>query len=274
MKKTNSLLFVLVSVVFLLVFGFLLKMVSAEDFDYERAYQDFSYNYSLYDIALNEYKNARAEYLQFETLTSKDKAKTATLKMLQARDEVIKTYLTSIRMKIKESKGLSDGQKEGYYPRIDEEFKYYESHKDKLSSAGSLEDLVKDSEEESERYESSTKIVVYTSLIGVATGKTSFLRQEIEKSITDLKAKIAEIREAGDKNVSAIERSVTDLENKVARSKDKDNQAKDMVNKIKVTQRDKASDFDEALQNVQDSYLYLKEVNTYLLEIVRQIKTN
>ncbi|MBU0998599.1 hypothetical protein KJ570_03660 [Patescibacteria group bacterium] len=274
MKRKISNLGVFVNVAVLIFFGLFLSLVSAQEFDYTKAYQDFSYNLSLHDQQKSVYQKARSEYLQFGTLVSKETTKQETLKLLLIRDEVVKTYLTSLRMKIRELEGLSDSQKEGFYSRIDSEYKFFEEHKNKLSSAGSLDDLVDDSNEAFERHDKSSKIVIYYSLIGIASGKNSLLRIEIEKQISELKNKISEIRSNGDKDVSSMERSFTDLENKISRSKEKDNQALNMVNQIKTTERNKENIYNEALQETQDSFSYIKEVNNYLLEIINQIKTN
>jgi hypothetical protein len=274
MKRKVSNFGIVVSLVVLVFFGFFLSFASAQEFDYEKSYQDYSYNLSLHDQQKSIYQKVRSEYLQFNTLTSKETVKNETLKLLLLRDEVVKTYLTSLRMKVRESKGLTDSEKEGFYTRIDQEYKFFEDHKDKLSSAGSLEDLVEDSDDAKDRYESTTKIAIFNTNIGIAFGKNSYLREEIEKEITSLKSKISEIRVNGDKDVSSIERAIIDLENKLSRSREKDNLALDMVNKIKTTEKDKEDTFNEALQNCQDSFSYIKEVNNFLLEIIKQIKTN
>lgn len=274
MKRKVSNIGILVSIAVLVFFGVFLSFVSAQEFDYSKAYEDFSYNLSLHDQQKSVYQKARSEYLQFDTLTSKETVKEETLKLLLIRDEVVKTYLTSLRMKIRELKGLTDSEKEGYYSRIDEEYKYFEEHKNKLSSAGSLEDLVDDSDEALDRYDRSSKIVIYYSLIGIASGKNSYLRSEIEKQISEIKSKISEIRSNGDKDVSSIERSIIDLENKISRSKEKDGESLNMVNQIKTTENDKEDVYNEALLGTQDSFSYIKEVNNYLLEIIKQIKTD
>lgn len=274
MKRKISNPGIILSIFLLILFGYFLSAVSAQEFDYPKSYQDFAYNLSLHDQQKSVYQKVRSEYLQFNTLISKETIQQETLKLLLVRDEVIKTYLTSLRMKIRELKGLSDSEKEGFYSRIDSEYKYFEEHKNQLSSAGSLDDLVEDSEEALERYDKTSKNVVFYSLIGIASGKNSYLRTEIEKQIYLIKSKISEIRVNGDKDVSLIERSITDLENKILRSKEKDSQALNTVNQIKSFERDKEGIYSEALQETQNSFSYIKEVNNYLLEIIKQIKTN
>lgn len=244
------------------------------DLTFDRAYQDYSYNLSLYDAALNTYKNAKAQYLQYNTLTAKEDSTAATLKLLQARDEVVITYLTSLRRKIAELPGVFDNEKGPLLTNIDGEVSFYTEHKGKLTSAGSLEDLVSDSNTAKERYESATKIVIYSSLIGIGTGKNEYDRGMLEKSLNDLKGKVSEINTNGDKDVTAIERSLIDMANKIERSKVKDQAAKDLINAMSKSEDDKESVYIEAIGNAQNSQLYLKEVNKYLLEIVRQIKSN
>ena len=269
MKKILALL-----ITFLLWTGLIINLAHAQEFDFKKAHEDYSYNLSLYDVALNSFQNARARYLQFDTLASKETLQENTFKMLEARDEVVKTFLSMIRMNLRELKGLNDPEKGAYYQGIDQEFAFFEDHKSKLNSAGSLDDLIKDLDEAGDRYKETTEIVMYKTLIGIATGKNQYLRKELQDTINELKSKLIEIRQNGDKDVSNIDRSLVDLENKLIRSVDKDNLAKDMVNAIKTTERDKKNKYNDALSQVQSSFLDLKEVNYFLQEIIRQIKTN
>jgi len=75
MKRKISNLGILVSISVLIFFGLFLSLVSAQEFDYSKAYQDFSYNLSLHDQQKNVYQKARSEYLQFDTLISKETIK-------------------------------------------------------------------------------------------------------------------------------------------------------------------------------------------------------
>jgi hypothetical protein len=257
MKKSLSLL--ILGIVFFILAG----VVRAQTvFDYAKAYQDYEFNLSAYNTAYDSYKLAKEQYLQFNTITSKDAAKAATLTMLQARDETVATYLTAIRMKIKESVGIPDSGKEALYTQIDPEVKWWGDHKAKLDSAGTLEDLVTDSDEAKDRY-NFTSLVIYDSLIQILSAKTSYLRTVISGNETDLKSIIETIRQNQDMDVSLMERALPDIENKLARSADKDSQAV-------TTNSPKTYTASQSL--IQDSYLYLKEANANLSEIVKQIK--
>jgi len=257
MKKNISLIF---CVVFLLSVG---AVRAQTEFSYAKAYQDYEYNLSQYNSAYENYKLAREQYLQFKTITAKDEAKAKTLTMLQTRDNTVKTYLTALRMKIKETDGIPNAEEEALYNRIDPEVKWYTDHKGRLESAGSLEDLVTDSDEAKDHY-TFTNLLIYDSLINILSGKTANLRSVITANIVDLKTIIAIIRQNQDKDVSLMERSLPDIENKLARSQDKEDEA---------LKSNSPKTFSQSQSLIQDSYLYLKEANTYLLEIVRQIKS-
>lgn len=250
------------------------RSIAAQEFNYDRAYKDYEYSRSLYATAHDDYVLSKVRYLSANTLISREEAKKATLTMLQARDETVRTLLTAIRMRVEESKGISDSQKESLFKQIDPEVKFYEDHKVKLISAGSLDDLVSDSNEAKERFERTTQPLIYTSLVNISIGKTVDKRGSIEKVISDLKAKVAEIRSVGDKDVSILDRNFIDLENKFTRSRDKETQAQDLIAASNKTSIKKASYYNDAITAVQGSYLYLREVAAYLREMIRIIKTN
>lgn len=245
----------------------------AQDFDYQKALRDYEYNYSLYNQTHDDYVLARARYLQYRTLLSEEEAKKATYKMLFSRDEVVKTLLTAIRMKIKESPGLSDGEKESLFKRIDAEFSFFQNHQTALSSVGSLADFVNDSEKARDRFKSATEPIIYSSLVNISVAKTGYQRARIEKIIADLKAKISEIKANGDKDVSFSDHFFVNVENKLLRSRDKEIQAGEAIVSIGKSNKDKMENYNQAIGTVQDSYLYLKEIVSYLKEVLRLIKT-
>jgi len=263
--------------IFLFIFGGMVlggRCVLAQEFNYDKAYQDYEYNYSLYTRAHDDYVLAKARYLPDKTLISGEEAKKATLMMLQARDETVRTLLTAIQMRVNENKGLSGSQKESLFKQIDPEVKFYEDHKIKLVSAGSLDDLVSDSNKAKDRFESITQPLIYASLVNLSIGKTVYERGNVEKVIFDLKAKVAEIKSVGDKDTSLFDRNFIDLENKLTRSQDKETEAQDLVTNANKSFAKKVSYYNNAIAAIQGSYLYLREVATYLKEMIRIIKTN
>ena len=244
---------------------------AAPEFDYNKAFQDYYYTTGIYNRYFDDYQSARAKYFQITTLATEDAAREATSKMLTARDDVIVTYLTAIRMKLRETSGLTEEDKNTTFDRIDTEITWYKDHKTQVPSAQTLSDLVTDSDEAKSHY-LLTKAVVYFALIQVAEGKIDYFRNQLNENISDLKVKIGEIRENGDKNVIPVEHAIIDIENKVQRSRDKEVEAIDRIN-LARGDVNATIVYEDSLARMQESFLYLKEVNSNLREIIKQIKT-
>src|SRR4030042_3151799 len=94
------------TVLSIIILFFSLKVVFAQSptaipNEYATAYQDYLNKGGEYQAAHNDYQIARSTYLASQSLDSKEKARLATLKMLQARDTLVSAYLNAIKVKIK-----------------------------------------------------------------------------------------------------------------------------------------------------------------------------
>ncbi len=261
------------AVIFLLLFVFSLPAsVAAQDFDYTRAYQDYTYNFDLYRKAHGEYDLKRSQYMQSKTLAAQEEAQQATAKMLQARDQATITYLTAIRLKLAETKGVDTTSRESHFALIDAEVAWYKSHRDTISSAASLEDLTKDSDLAAERYKS-TELVIFKALTLISNGKVDNFQSLITDLIGKVEIKVSEIRAAGDKDTSDIERWILEVKNRVARSQDKEAESWAIINKLKPTDKQKITSYNTSESRFAESLQYLKEANSFAKQIITEIKT-
>ena len=224
---------------FLLTFLLLLLpfTVNAQDFDFNRAFQDYLYNYNLYRSSHLEYVSAKSEYLTYKTLTAQTKALEATKKMLLARAETLKTYLTALRLKLKETTGILNYQQNMYYLKLDNEVTWIGTHKNSLPSAGTLEDLVKISQEAEKRYPT-MEILAYQTLGTVMTGKEITLRDKINEQISKTEGKINQIKETGE-DTTTLERWLIQAKEKIKRSEEKEKEAQNLLSGIKTTDKNK-----------------------------------
>lgn len=241
---------------------------------YATAYQTYIDKNGIYQSAHNDYLTARASYFASGSLDSQAKAMAATLKMLKARDSVMVAYLLALKTKVTSSSGVSDVDKSSVSSSVDSEVSFYNTHNTKLDSAGSLNDLVSDSDEAKAQYTNSTALNIYTGLIDLGMGENNSIRTQIVNEITILRAKIDEIKANQDKDVSTIERYLVDVQNKISRSSDKDNTAKTLIGSIKPSDSGISNAFNDAQTALTDSNSYLKEANQQLLQIITLIKTN
>ena len=240
-------------------------------FDFNRAYNDYVYIYSQYRQAHTEYVVAKQAYLKHKTLTSKTEAQNKTLKMLELRDDVIRTYLTALRMKMAETTGISNYEQNILYLKLDDEVTWYIDHRNALTSAGNLEDLVDSAKETQKKYEK-TEILIYQTLGTILAGKEAGLREEINKQIGELKGKVAEIRQRGDKDTTILERWLLEAENRLTRSQEKQFASQQTLTKLNPYDRNKSNDYNKAQFSLEESHQYLKEANSYLKELIREVK--
>lgn len=243
------------------------------EFNFNRAYQDYLYTYGQYREAHNQYVTAREQYLTYKTLTAKTLALEQTLDMLQKRDEAVRTYLTTLRMKMAETTGIANYKQNTLYLKLDAEVSWYIEHREKLSSAATIEDLVETSEEAESRY-NKTLVLIYQALGIILEGKENNIRNQIDEQVELIKDKISQIRERGDKDTTTTERWLLEAENKLTRSQEKLNEAMTILDSLKPSERDKEGNYIASQKLFQESHLYLKETNSHLKELIREVKTS
>ncbi|RJR28910.1 hypothetical protein C4564_03725 [Candidatus Microgenomates bacterium] len=245
---------------------------ATNDFNFEKAYADYVYSLDLYQSTHGEYKLARAQYLQAQTLVAQTKARDATAKMLTARDDVMIAYLTAIRLKLGETVGVSEIERENAYLLIDSEVQWYKTHRNKISSAGTLDDLVDDSDEAKDQFSDFTGSVIYQALSSMPIAKVSVLRNDGVSLLTNIKSKVEEVKARGDwdSQIPTIERWVSETDNKITRSLDKTIETQASVPTTKVRE----GDYTNVLAKVQEAYQLLREATGFMREIVRNLRSS
>jgi hypothetical protein len=192
--------------------------------------------------------------------------------MLQARDEVVKTYITALRTRLSETGGILDDKRNALYSQIDASVLWFSDHKDKIPSAGSLDDLVKDSDEAGDYY-SEKEYMLYDTLVTISIGKIAFIREKQDATLAEIKAKVSEIRTNGDKDTSVLERWILDTENRLTRSREKEIEALELMPKLKGNQNKiNLGTYEDVLFKLSESLQYLKDANSYMKEIIKEIK--
>lgn len=255
---------------FLVFLFFSFSVASAQDFDFNRALQDYLYNYNLYRSAHIGYVSAKSEYLTYKTLSAQTRALEATRKMLDSRAQALKTYLTALRMKLKETTGVTNYQQNLQYLKLDNEVTWLNLHQEALPSPGTIEDLIKISSELEKRY-SSIEVLSYQTLGTILGGKENDLREKINDQVSKTENKIEEIKAAGE-DVSLLERWLIEIKQKITRSEEKQREAEQILISMKSNERDKKKIFDKAQLTFEESNQYLKEAVSNLYEIIREIK--
>jgi len=270
MKKVLIMIFAVVISVGL----FLVKNTyAADELTYQRAYEDYVYNMNLYRTVYSDYQLARSQYLQSKTLNYQSNAQEKTVKLLQTRDDVVITYLTALRMNLSEVQGISDSNRNIYFNQIDSDVSWFQNHKDNIPSAGTLEDLVGDSNKASEHYSTTTSLV-YKSLAAASLGRVVNLTQKQKDIISALTDKINQISQSGDKDTSKAERWLIETNNRITRNEEKISQAQASLDLITPDKpKDQLKYYNDAVFRIQEAKQFLKEANDYIKEIIKELKT-
>lgn len=278
MKKGKYLLIVVVFVSLLVSSP---RQVYSQQVDdvFNQAYKDYSLVIEDYRKAHDEYALSRSQYLRFKTLTSQNKAKESTFKLLQARDEVIIKYLQALKAKAEGEEGISESTLQALVFRFNEEISWFSDHKERVPSAGSLDDLIVDSNNAKERHES-IRPFIYEVLVAISTGKVNNFKARLSSIFNDTKDKVNRIKEEdrddykfSSRKVQIIDRWVFETEAKTIRSDEKKTEAIEMISEFGgKTSRD-AKIYNSILDILGQSQLYLKEASSFNKEIIREIVT-
>jgi hypothetical protein len=218
---------------------------------------------------------AKAQYEQAKTLVAQTKAQEATTKMLTARDDVVLTYLTAIRMKLAEGGGVTNVTKNGLFSRIDAEVAWFKDHKNSLGSAGTLADLEEDSNEAKERFSELSQTISYEALATIPFGSLSLMRSSANAILGDINDKIFQVRANGDKNTTIMERWALEVESKVTRSLDKEIEAQALIPNFTVSTRSRTPDYrknyNDIIFKLDESRQFLRDATEFMREIIREI---
>jgi hypothetical protein len=242
--------------------------------NFKEAFLQLNLRMEDYNKAHDEYVLRRSQYLRFKSLQSESDARAATADLLKKRDDVVIAYLVSLKLRMAETPGITSDQKSPLDIRIDEEIDFYKDHKANVPSAGSLTDLVEDSQKAQTRYKENEDLFFNTLFI-VSNGKVSDFYTRLTESLTGIKAKVGLIREEqrdeyklSQTKLDAIDRFIFESENKLVRAQEKQLEA------FKTTpgQKYSADNYSERLRTLTDAQGYLREVSSFLKEVINQMK--
>lgn len=229
--------------------------------DFNQAYQDFLYQGNQYRTGLTNYLTAKNRYLTYKTLISQTEALDAAKNFLQARDELITTYL---KMLIEKNPG------ETLTKLLEGEINFYLDHKSKVPSVGSLDDAVSLSQRVSDQFPQ-TEVLVRKAIADVLLAKLRALEKRQAEIESGLETKINQIKNKGD--TATLERWLLATKNKRLLAGQKLNEASGLSDKLKPRSTALLSeDFGQIQIKIFETNQYLKEGAAYLNEITQELK--
>ncbi|OGM22263.1 hypothetical protein A2863_02865 [Candidatus Woesebacteria bacterium RIFCSPHIGHO2_01_FULL_38_9b] len=250
----------------------------AED-EFDNVYETYLDDIDTYDKAHNEYIFRRSQYLNFKTLKSQQEAQGATLVMLQTRDQVAISYLRALDVRLNNAIGVPQARHEGLNIRINEEVGWFLEHKDGMSSAGTLDDLVKESNLASNHY-NLIQPLFYEVLAVISQGRIYYYNDRTDEMLSRVRGKVEQIRgeERDEYRFSSEKQQVLDRwmfesEGRFSRSKEKQVEVDAIVLDFIRKRGSLLTNYNSVVSKLGEAQLFLKESNTFILEIIREIKT-
>lgn len=281
MRNRKKLVYLGFALVFLL-FVFARPTVSQNTSNFRQAFSTYQDTLEDYQEKHGEYVLKRAQYLRFGTQKSQTDAKEATVAMLQARDRVIIDYLRALKARLEETPGVSDERLTNFQNRIDEEIAWFTDHRNRLTSAGTLDDLVEDSDEARDRHETTTEVLFYELLSHLGLAKVNDLQTRMETTTSLLEDKVDEIRNDeregysfSNSKMQVIDRWLLETNNLLIRSDEKQKEALDLISEMIETRRRNTlvSDYNDVIIKLGESRQFLNEASSFLQELIRELKT-
>lgn len=268
MQKTALTLLVLST-----LFTVLGTNVRAQTFDFFRAYQDYQYSLSVYNQSFSDFQDAKDFYLKNPTLTLKEDARKKTLTMLRNRDEMMRVYLTALRMKIVETSGFDESDKNKIFGKIDPEVAWYASHKANYKDDDPLEDLFGKSSESESRYKTNTAPVAYESLFDITLGQEQGLRSSQEAIYKNLRSIIDTQVSAGKLDINPFNRWFTDIEAVIQDLKKDETEGQTQIQKMYGQYYvQPLGIYNTAIGPLDKSVNFLSQLNGFLVEVATSLQ--
>lgn len=232
--------------------------------DYQKAYQDYTFQSSEYKNAYNQFLVARSSYQTYGTLASQQEAILKFKSILKSRNQLISTYYNLLQEKLNETASVSGEQRTTFDKIRLSEGQWLSDNQVKVDAAASLDDLNSVSQEFQSRYGQMTTESKQT--IGtILLAKEVNLRGQVQTVFDNLSTKVSEIRSTGE-NTSVWDRWLFSARNKLIIHDQKVTEA----NKIIFTTSNNIDLF-KAQQTLAEANQYLRETLQQLQEIINAI---
>ena len=247
------------------------KNTHAQEFNSQKAYQDYQYTLSQYSQAFSDHQFAKTNYLNNRTLSLKDDARLNTQTMLVARDQLLAVYLTMLRMNVYEQGGLLDDEKNRIFSKIDSEIEWYNTDKTRYSSADSLELLFEKSRESKNRYEEVTSVIVNEALAYISLGQEIGFRLRHEQIYDSLRSLIEAGTLSGKLSMQPFNHWLIDIDSTIQELQQNEESTRQEISKIETDSRYSETFCEDCTEIMSASVPKLSQLNKYLTEVLNYL---
>ena len=244
----------------------------AQDFSFDKAYQDYQHNLTQYQKAFSEYDYAKNAYIMNSTLNLKDDVRLKMLDLLTTRDELIRVYLTMLRMRIVENNGLTNDEKNSIFLKIDKEIEFYNNDKTKYSTNDSLTTLFSRNEELENRYKFETHKIIKEVIAYVSLGEEISLRLNHEQIYTNLRLLIDSRFSSNELVRTQFGHWFNDIDATIQIITQNEKEVRQEIDKIELNSQSKDVTCEPCNEILSYSIVSLSQYNGFLTEMINFIK--
>ena len=248
----------------LLAFSFKLIFAQNEQTDYDYQYESYTKDYQ-------DFIKTRDEYVQYQTLTSKEVMMQALQRVLLQRDEAQRAYWLLLRKELRDCPGLILSEKNRLISYLTQEIIFLESHKQKIAEANqsTLQDLINFSTEfddKKEKYLTTS----YEILSQLLSGQIKDMQVDLV-AINSLFTQELDAYPADKKNI--YQSWVEEAASQTLQSQQKTSQAEEKLVELKEESEEKGIKkvFSTITGLLQDSQLYLQKAFAYQQELLGRL---
>lgn len=242
--------------------------VFAQDFTYKQAYSDYSYTKDLYNTSLTDFNKKKDSYIKNPTLSLKEELRLSLNDFLFKRNDLITTYLTAIRMKVIESKGLSESEKNEAADKVLIEINWYKNNKNNYLKNDTLETLLEKSTQEDARLVNTSTPIINFALTSISLGEIVEQDNLHTKIYQDLKNEANDLVSLKRADSSLFDRWFLDIENEFDSLHNLEENTRSLIKNINSAQsyaQERA--FQESNQSFGPQKQSLLKINQFLYEL-------
>ncbi len=222
--------------------------------DFNQAYSDYITQYNIYRSSLSEHQSNRNKYLTYQTLTSQTDALASAKIFLQNRDRTLISYFKLL---------LERNDNENLKKLINDEVNFYQDHQTSIEAVGNLNDAVEISGKAKTHYPL-TESIARKTIANILIGKLRNFYERQGNLEDNFKQQISNTN---------LERWIVSLDSKRVLALQKLTEAQTLTDQLEPKSSDELSrDFGKITLLLNDANQYLKEGNSYLVEIKDELK--
>lgn len=263
MRKILGLVLIVFLVLSIPIYG--LGVVNSQDPDYQKAFNDFVSARENYNREYANYQKARDFYLQNKTLGLKESARVQTVKTLVARDELLSTYVTAVRLRLDSTPYHPGAERGDILSDLVGDAPWYRNHKSVYNlESDTIETIFQKGAETTQHFDTISSKMVYRALSTIAFSRYLDIKSGHENIYWPL---LAEAEKTTGSERELLNRWISDIDKEFQKVTDVENAVKKIREEYLTTQTKPESLHAKLVSKLSEGKDSLLAVNGFITEM-------